>query len=214
MDAHCKPAKTLQSCGEIAMTTREGLHCALDYIMDRQMLRRALDAVEFKEAEHSRAPDGKFGSKGAAAMPKGMENVTKGSHKQPHSFCSELLKTGKYSDADIAQAAQTLFGSKTSLAAIHWYKKKNALATPAGKAAAAQLKTGIKSNATAIKAATANPVPLEQLSAAIDAQAAKSCQTVFVAAYDVHDALSKKVFIKLSGVPDGLDKQEWGGAGA
>ena len=165
------------------------------------------DAVEFKEAEHPRAPDGKFGSKGAAAMPKGMEHLTKGEHKTVSSYCGALLHEGKYSNQQIAQAAQAQFGGKTSAASVAWYKME-AKKSSAGKAVVAKLKTGIKSNDTAIKAAAVSPVPLEKLSAAIDAQAEKSCKTVFVFAYDAH---SKKVLVKLSGVPDGLDKQEWVG---
>ena len=67
------------------MTTRAELHAALDAAWDaresrRRALHRALDA-EFKESEHPRKDDGKFGKGSGGAvkpsMPKGMEHAEK-----------------------------------------------------------------------------------------------------------------------------------------
>ena len=164
------------------------------------------DAAEFKEAEHPRAPDGKFG-KGSGgvvkpSMPKGMEHAEKIQEKTVAGFAKTLIGEGKWSNQQIAQAAQAKFGGKTSPACIAWYKMKAKQATPEGQKAAAKKKAGIATNSAAIDAAAFKPAPSTVVEAYTKKAEAATNKTVYVSATD---AFGVKQFIKLSGVPDGVD---------
>ena len=169
----------------------------------------AADAAEFKEAEHPRAPDGKFG-KGSGgtvkpSMPKGMEHAANIQEKTVAGFAKQLISENKWSNSQIAAAAQAKFGGKTSPACIAWYKMKAKQATPEGQKAAAAKKAGVTANDTAIKAAAFKPAPSTVVEAYTKKAEAATNKTVYVSATD---AFGVKQFIKLSGVPDGLDNYE------
>lgn len=165
---------------------------------DHGLFHHILDAAEFKESEHPRAPDGKFGSKGTPSMPKGMEHVTKGAHKTVGSFCKALLTENKYSNAQIALASQSIFGGKTSPASVAWYKMKQKQATPEGAKQEAAKKAGVTANKATIAAAAKAPMPLAKM----DAELSKAgMKTVFVKA--TKDG--KTEFFKVGNVPDGVD---------
>jgi len=164
------------------------------------------DAAEFKEAEHPRAPDGKFGKGSGGAvkpsMPKGMEHAANIQEKTIAGFAKQLIGENKWSNSQIAQAAQAKFGGKTSPACIAWYKMKAKQATPEGQKAAAKKKAGIAANSAAIDTAAFKPVPSTVVEAYTKKAEAATNKTVYVSAAD---AFGVKQFIKLSGVPDGVD---------
>jgi hypothetical protein len=188
----------------------------LDYRESLDRIKRAYDAAEFKESEHPRKDDGKFGkgaggaggAGGASAtaekpsMPKGMEHVTKGSHKTVASFAKALITENKYSNDQIAKASQVAFGGKTSPACIAYYKTAIKNESPEGKAAAAAKKAGVASNNEAVKKAAAAPAPQTAVDASYKKAEDATAKTVYVSA---KDSDGKPQFIKLSGVPDGLD---------
>ena len=167
---------------------------------------RPVGDAEFKEEDHPRAKNGQFGS-GGSSMPKGMEHVTKGSHKTVASFATALLGENKYSDANIAKAAQALFGGKTSTASIAWYKAQAKKKTPEGMAQAAAKQAGIKANNAFIAKATAHPMPAEQMNAALN-KAEKAGYKTMYASGTKND---EKVFFRVSDVPEGLDSMEYVG---
>ena len=187
---------------------RDRLHRALDKVLDAVYGPIAYD--EFKESEHPRQKDGKFGEKGAGTsvpktMPKGMEHATKGEHKTVSSYCMALVSEGKYSNADIAQAAQVQFGGKTTPACVAWYKMKAKKESPEGIKAAALKKAGVKANNAAIAQAAVKPAPSVKVDAALKAAEVAGSKTMHVSCVDVD---GKKVFVKVPGVPDGLDNAE------
>ena len=189
---------------------REALHRDMDKLfgVHRPEVHFALDAVmdadTFKEPDHPRKKDGKFAPKGGGevSMPKGMEHLTKGNHKTVASYCYAALAdgNGKWSNGQIAQAAQAQFGGHTSAASVAWYKMKAKAATPAGAKAAAAHQAAVKSVSDQVAAAASSPAPQAKVDASIDAAAKASAKTSFI---KVLDGVNFK-YIKLSNIPDGL----------
>ena len=77
-----------------------------------------LDAAEFKESDHPRQKDGKFGTKGVASPI-----TSKGAHIKTNSFVLEHILEGKHSEQEVKQAALELFGAKTVDTLVSWAKK-------------------------------------------------------------------------------------------
>jgi hypothetical protein len=247
------------------VANRKRLHAALDAVFDYydalHTVKRAYDEAEFKESEHPRKADGKFG-KGAGGAGTTPADFPKGSHTSGAGMAKAMLNHGAYSNEQIAQAVKAAFGTKVTPGTIAQYKKeiekstpegakaeaaKNAgiehikelitkhpnadnasivnlvngkfgtkfipaaaafykhqayKETPEGKAALAAKKAGVKSNDTAIKTAAEKPVPQAEVDASYKKAEEAASKTVYVSA---KDSDGKPQYIKLSGVPDGLD---------
>ena len=122
----------------------------------------AKDVENFKEDEHPRQEDGKFGKKSVATLPKGLEHLKKSNFKNVAMLCTSLLSKGGHSNNDIAQAAQALFGGKTSPASVSWYKVQMKKQTAAGKKEVAAKAAGIKANDNAIASAKPATPPVKE----------------------------------------------------
>jgi len=171
---------------------------------------RHADDAEFKESDHPRQPDGKFGkgsgSSSSSAAPKGMEHLVSSPHKSVASLCYAAIAEGKWSNQQIAEAAKAKFGGKTSPASVSWYKMQVKHNTPAGKKALAEHVTAVKANDTSIKQAAKTPAPQAQVNQVIAQGVASTSKTMYV---NATDASGKTVYLKLAGVPSGLDSQKW-----
>lgn len=186
--------------------------------------------ADFKEAEHPRAKNGQFGEKGSGEGAKAKESSapsdggTKhilyssslntlvkenaGKHKTVASFCQALLSHENalaWSNQDIAYAAQNEFGGKTSAASIAWYKMQAKKQTPEGKAAAKAKAEGMAKNDVKIDEAEKKPMPPKELDKKLAEAEKPGYKTMFVKATD---KFGKTTFLKLGGIPDGLDNYD------
>lgn len=170
---------------------------------------QATDEAEFKESLHPRKADGKFGKGGASAaappLPKGMEHVTKAHHKTATSLAEELLSSKKYSDKEVAQACNSVFGTSFKQSNINFVKNKMWLTTSEGKAATAAKKAAIAANAAEITKASKAPMEQKKLDAVLTEAEKKTYKTMYVSA---KDSSGKATYFKVSGVPEGLDNND------
>lgn len=136
--------------------------------------KEAMDA-DFKESEHPRgaagtSKGGQFVSKGGGGgSPSGggssdiPATLAKGAHKTAGSFAMAMIKEGKHSDFEIAEATKAHFGTKTDLKSIAWYKNKMKQDTPEWKAKQAAKKAAQAANNDKITEAGKKPMNAEQL---------------------------------------------------
>jgi len=167
------------------------------------VLVRATDAEpEFVETKHPRDKDGKFakGSGGGASksLPKGMEHFSGQQYKNASAFIQAALKenlaskSNKYNNAQIAEAAQAMFGTKTSPFTVNGYKHAVYNKSPEGQALLAAKKAGVKANNEVIAAAPTSP-------AAVKAAVANVVSGVTMFASVKKNGVT--TFVKLNGVP-------------
>lgn len=136
----------------------------------------------FEENKHPRKKDGKFAPKGGGESgggevsgggyvvspleeekPTEIHGMQKGSHKTAGSFAMAMIKEGKYSNSQIAEATSQFFGTKTNNASIIWYKSKLKQDSPEYKAAKAAKEAAVKANDNTIAEAAKKPMSAKQL---------------------------------------------------
>ena len=188
--------------------------------------------ADFKEAEHPRAKNGQFGSKGSGEGAKSKEKSSSGpqpssapgkqlylpkalkvqaltlhaqggKNKSIGGMCQTLLASGGWSNESIAAAAQHVFGSKTSPASVAWYKMQAKKETKEGKAEIKKKEKGQTANNAKIAKAVKTPMPDPELEKKLTEAEKTGYKAVFVKATN---AFGKTQFVKLSGVPQDLDQ--------
>jgi hypothetical protein len=169
----------------------------------------AIVDAEFKESDHPRAKDGKFGSGGSSAstttMPEKMAGLTK-TKKHANQWVLEQMLTGKFTDKEIEQGVKHLYGAKTAPALIVWAKKQ----TPAGQKAQATVQAGVKKNdvfitMTGESIASMDDSKLAKVLEEVDAELTKAEKPGYKTMY-VHakNSAGKSVYFKLSDLPEGV----------
>ncbi len=128
-----------------------------------------------------------------------IHGMKKGEHKSAGSFINAAIAEGKYSNKQIAEAASSFFGTKTTSASISWYKYQIKKVTPEYKAYLAEKKKNVAANNKTIEEVAKNPPTVQELKKEHEQEPAKT-HTVFVSLASTSGSKSD-TFVKVTGVP-------------